>query len=348
VRLLELLRTRVVLGDGAMGTELLRRGAAPNRNLSRLNVEHPGRVSQVHQDYVSAGAELLRTNTFMASPLRMGPELARETVRRGVRIAREAAGPGRFVAGSVGPLSDLPNPAPEKKSAYRVEIGELAQGGCDAILLETFTSTEDLFIALEAARSGFNLPIIAQMAFPRGPDAPALAALAGSGAEMLGVNCSSPWTAAVVSLELQKKGRGTPLSVFPSAGRAEEEEPGGPLGGAVRTGLYLAGRGIRMVGGCCGVGPEAIRALGEGLKRAAPNPGEGPRFPLSVLFDTGDEVRLESPENPETELEFFDSRRPGVLVLDDLGRPVDLRISECTWRECRLRPPEGIWEGGPR
>src|SRR5436305_10800666 len=102
------LSQRVVVADGAMGTMLYSRGVFINRCFDELNLSSPDMVRQIHQEYVKAGAEILETNTFGATSVRLGAfglaEKVRDINRAGVRLARDAARDGAFVAGAVGPL----------------------------------------------------------------------------------------------------------------------------------------------------------------------------------------------------------------------------------------------------
>ena len=129
----------LLLGDGAMGTELEARGALPP--FERLNLERPSLVLDVHRAYLAAGSKLIRSNTFLARNA--------EEAGAGVRLAREAAGTAAFVAGVLGPGTD--------------QAAALAEAGCDLIILETFMDVELLLRALRRAKLT-GLPVVAQMA----------------------------------------------------------------------------------------------------------------------------------------------------------------------------------------
>lgn len=260
-RLLEALKDRVVLGDGAMGTELLARGAAKDCNLSLLNLENPDLVLQVHQEYVAAGVEFVRTNTFTANRLRMPPHLVRQANSEGIRLARKAAGPDRFVAGAVGSLHDVETSDAERRAAYEDQARVLADGGCDAAVLETFGSVLDLLNAIEAGRRA-GIPVIAQT-FRVGLPISAVA-LESGGASVLGTNCSSCAESRQIILQFQGR---VPLSAFPNAGPPGKYElPEEFSAGA----LVLAHLGVRLIGGCCGTTPAHIRSLGARLAEMGP------------------------------------------------------------------------------
>lgn len=269
-RFLRALSTRVILGDGAYGTELRRRGFLPDHPYEELNRSRPEVVRDLHREYLQAGARLLKTNTFQANRLRLGIRgLGDKTVeinQAGARLAREAAGDG-FVAGSVGPLGSWNEPlsVERRKEVYAEQCGALAQGECDLLLLETFMDLADLQAASDAARST-GLPVVADLAAPEGilESAARWAAGPGKGAiQVLGVNCIGP-DAALGRLELLGRWTGLPRSAFPSAGL-----PGHELGpDAFAAGLAaLAAGGACLVGGCCGAGPDHIRAARAKLGR---------------------------------------------------------------------------------
>jgi homocysteine S-methyltransferase len=245
------LASGVILADGAMGTELSRRGGTWQRSSAEANLENPELVLAIHRDYVEAGSELLRTNTFTANSARMDPGLAREAILQGVGLARSAAGSGRLVAGSVGPLADLALDPSLREATYLEQCLALAEGGCDLLVLETFQDLGDLAGALRMARAT-GLPLVAQVALADlGPDR-----IRQIPADVVGINCIDP-DLAVRAVERLGPGR---RSAFPSAGLPGES--GYPVSPAqFAQGMdRLRSLGARLVGGCCGTGPDHLRA----------------------------------------------------------------------------------------
>ena len=226
----EALDKRVIIGDGAMGTRILEEGIEPGLSTASLNLSRPRLVRRLHGEYVEAGAELLETNTLTANRESVGHRV-REINLAGARIAREAAGKNVFVGGSVGPAD-----------SYEDQIAALAEGGVDVIILETFMKLDDLRVALEAVREHADLPVVCLMAsaVPEGIDA-----------DIVGVNCME--TEKAVRLVEESGCR----AAFPSGGSPEE---------FAQAGARLIAAGARLVGGCCGTGPDHIRALKAKLK----------------------------------------------------------------------------------
>ena len=148
--LLERLARGPLLADGAMGTMLFSRGVAFEQCFDELNRSNPELIEAIHREYLLAGAELIETNTFGANPVRLAnhglEQDARVIARQGVRIARaarEIVGVNALVAGSMGPLGKALEPfgpidVPHAEACFRVAAEGLLEGGCDALILETF------------------------------------------------------------------------------------------------------------------------------------------------------------------------------------------------------------------
>ncbi len=254
---LRALRERVLLGDGAYGTEFPRRGGLPGRPFDELNVTRPDLVRSLHREYREAGSEVTKTNTFLANRFRLEPHglggRVREINEAGVRLAREAA-PGGFVAGVVGPLTECPWNA--RMAHYEEQVAALAGAGVDLLLLETFLEASDLLAAVCVA-AATGLPVVAELALTldRGFDRVALHA-EKNGISVLGTNCVEP-EQALRSLSRVAKGAGPLLAAFPSAGLPGEEKSPSEFARCLGE---LVQAGARLVGGCCGTGPAHIRA----------------------------------------------------------------------------------------
>jgi len=250
-RFLTELGKRVLLGSGAMGTELLRRGSLPNRPVDELNLTRPHLVLDLMREYASAGAEVIKTNTFLANRIRLQDVGLQDRVRdinlAGAQLARDAA-KGRFVAGCVGPTQ---SPTWDVEP-YREQCAALAEGGCDLLLFETFTHSEDLQTALKAGWTT-RLPVVcetsqANFMIARLTQLPQV--------DVIGVNCVDPQVALSLTREL-KEHTNRFLSAFPSAGLPGQEKPPEEFADWMKK---IVDSGARFVGGCCGAGPDHIRA----------------------------------------------------------------------------------------
>ncbi len=270
-----------LLVDGAMGSLLYERGVLHTRSYDELNLQQPGLIRAVHDDYVHAGAEILETNTFGANRLALARHgLAEQVVainQAGVALARAAAGERVYVAGAVGPSGvnhGIASASERRLSRFALaeQIDTLVLAGVDAILLETFTSILELEMAIDIARErGPRVPVIAMMVFNAelqsdGGLGPAQIAdrLIAAGADVVGANCRIG-PAELYQVAVGMVGHGKPVIAQPNAGLPASVEG--------RT-LYVANpehfgvfarrmlkSGVRMVGGCCGTTPEHTRAM---------------------------------------------------------------------------------------
>src|SRR5436853_4311874 len=207
--ILNQLHQRPLLCDGAMGSLLYARGITYEQCFDALNLTHAELIASIHREYISAGAEIIETNTFGANRAKLESynlgDQVREINFRAVRLAREAreiSGLPVFVAGAVGPTG-RPLQAPDEhrlselRAMFREQIGALQEGGADLVILETFSSLAELRQAVLAAKEVGGLPIIAQMSFYEdghtlsGQSAARVAAVLNDmGVDVMGANCS--------------------------------------------------------------------------------------------------------------------------------------------------------------
>jgi len=275
---LDRIREGVLIGDGAVGTELFARGATPDRGVERLNLTAPGLVEVLHRDYIAAGSAVIETNTFGANPLLLArygaEEETRDILLAGAAIARKAAGDSVFVAGSVGPLPLIdgePIDPGMRDDIIRLVVTTLVEGGVDLVLFETFTDIGQIIAGIRVARKITEIPVVAQMAFERGGRIAAggdvekfVSGCIEAGADIVGANCGAG--AAAVRDAAERIGTyGVPVSAYMNAGFAEEIE-GRQVYMATtdylaRTAADLVGKGVRLIGGCCGTSPATIRAI---------------------------------------------------------------------------------------
>ena len=251
-----------ILLDAAMGTRLIARGldlAADDPCL--WAVDQPEVVLEIHISDIQAGSDALRTNTFGANRGwldRFGRgDQASEINRQAVRLARSAAGPGRFVVGSVGPTaSDRPGDLSEQAEA-------LLDEGIDALILEThrLDQAERALLVLQ----GIGVPIVASLF--AWPDAPAEAAsrLGDLGAFAIGANCLVGTAAAIDLARRIGPAFQGPLAFQPSACLPGEPAEGPSVFGDAAAELVTLG--ARLLGGCCGTTEAHVGALRTALDR---------------------------------------------------------------------------------
>jgi homocysteine S-methyltransferase len=282
--------------DGAMGTMLYARGVFLNVCYDELSIKSPDLIRDIHREYVRAGAEILETNTFGATPGKLATHgLADDTERineAAARLAREAAGGKAAVVGAIGPLGYRIEPfgetsAAEARAAFGRQIDGLIAGGVDGFVLETFSDFDEIKAAFEAIRERTALPVIAQMTvgtdgktyYGTEPEqfGPALQAL---GADVIGVNCSVGPHGLLEVIEHLAKVVTVPLVAQPNAGLPRDV---GDRKIYMASPEYMASyarrmveAGARFVGGCCGTTPDHIKAIVGYVQSASP------RFSASV------------------------------------------------------------------
>jgi homocysteine S-methyltransferase len=296
--LLQQLQQRPLLCDGAMGSLLYARGITYEQCFDALNLKQPELIASIHREYISAGAEIIETNTFGANRVKLESynlgDQVREINFRAVRLAREAreiSGLPVFVAGAVGPTG-RPLQAPDEhrlselRTIFREQIGALQEGGADLVILETFSSLAELRQAVLAAREVGGLPIVAQMSFYEdghtlsGQSAARVATVLNDlGVDVMGANCSVGPAATLDALqEMISEIRQTEDSTKTST-RLFSAQPNAGLPTRIDNrffyvatpdyfadySLRFALAGVRLIGGCCGTTPRHIAAMRKAL-----------------------------------------------------------------------------------
>ncbi len=277
------MQSGIVVGDGAMGTMLYGKGVFINRCFDELNLSAAQMVKEVHQEYVKAGAEVIESNTFGSTRLRLGAfgfaEKLRAINEAGVRIAREAAGEKAFVAGAVGPLGAQIEPLgplsfAEAREIFAEQIRILVAAGVDLLILETFYELAELREAIFAAReaAGPEMVIMAHVTVDddgnlRDGTMPETytARLNEWPVDVIGVNCSAGPKVVLDTIEKMVPHAVKPLSAMPNAGLPTTVEGRNIY---LCSPEYLAQysrrfimAGVRFVGGCCGTTPEHIKVI---------------------------------------------------------------------------------------
>ena len=294
--LLELVQTRVVLADGAMGTELQRAGLPPGQGGDWWCLARPDRVEAIHQAYRDAGADVLVTNSFGANRWgldRRGYGGRVEDVNRAAaQIARRIAGPTGIVLGDIGPSGQLLEPLgtlslEEVRREFMRQAQALVAGGVDGVIVETMSDLQESVAAVQAAREAGASVVAASMTFDKPPNGrvrtlmgvspeDAAEALRAAGADVVGANCGTRLSAedlAALVVAMREAG-GVPVLIKPNAGEPRWDEgraiyDTGPVAFA-RNMQRVVDAGARIVGGCCGTTPAHIAALREMLRRSEP------------------------------------------------------------------------------
>ncbi len=277
-----------VVTDGAWGTELQALGLEVGASPDAWNVAHPDRVEEVARAYVEAGSRVILTNTFQATRFALArhglEDKAAEINRAGAEISRRAAGGRARVFASVGPsgvVLMMGEASPDElREAFAEQAKALAEGGADAIVVETMSDPEEAKLAVAAANE-IGLPVVASMAFDSGKDldrtsfgtTPEQAAelLAEAGADCVGSNCGQGIEGFVAICRRLKAATDRPIWIKANAGLPRVidgntvwDQTPEQFASYVRA---LVEAGASFLGGCCGTSPEFIRAMKEKLAR---------------------------------------------------------------------------------
>jgi 5-methyltetrahydrofolate--homocysteine methyltransferase len=286
------LTSDVLVLDGAMGTMLFAAGLSSGECPELWNDMRPDALKSIHQAYLVAGCDLIETNTFGGTRLKLKSyglqDRASELNRKGAQIARSVCPPGKYVAGSIGPTGHLPDtfepmgdtPAEVFYENFREQAVALAEGGVDLFAIETMMIPEEAVIAIKAAKKATGLPVMCSMTFQwgRGKNvdrtmwgtSPGEAArlLREAGADVVGCNCGDggPARVPVILQEMQEAAPGF-LVAYPNAGmpRIVDGCPVYDLSPEEMAATYstILAAGANVVGACCGSTPEHIRRIAE-------------------------------------------------------------------------------------
>lgn len=340
------LRDHIVIGDGAMATQLYQLGVPVGASYHELNVTQPDVVAAVHRSYYEAGARLIETNTFGAHRLgleRYGLEDQLGAINsQAVRIARSAVGADAYVAATIGSIAGhrLPEATDiDLARAYREQAQALLTEEPDAILLETFLDVTELQLAIRTVRELCALPIIAQLSLIEHDVTrdgltvtEGFARLLDAGADVVGLNCRYGPADIARSLSHVQVPPGTLLSAYPNAGLLSLTDghytyPSKPayFGEMAESFRQI---GVRLLGGCCGTTPDHVRAMATAL---ADVPPLSPKLPARGLSSITVQAVAQPPQSLDVSSEGHSGRtkihekvREAYTVIVELDPPKEL------------------------
>lgn len=282
--LLEQVRTTGLLMDGAMGSRLIQKGMKSDIVPEVMNLEKPDIVLEIHREYLAAGADVITTNTFGGTRLKLKragvAHLTEKVNQMACKIARQAAGKTHYVAGNIGPLGEMLEPfgalsLNEAIENFIEQARLLAESGVDCFIIETMFDVRECQAAIQGIKAVSNLPILATMTFEKNPAgfctimgnlaAESMQLLAQSGADAVGANCSIGSDSMIALARIIRKSVAQPVVIQPNAGIPEIRDGGltYPESSAEYARNLKAVRdlGVEIIGGCCGTTPEYIRAI---------------------------------------------------------------------------------------
>src|SRR3954454_12879446 len=354
---LQAINSRVVIFDGGMGATLEQfdltqedYGGLQGKCHEALVLNRPDVIQGVHESMVEAGAEVVETDTFQASRLKLDEwglgEHTLEINTKAAQIAREAVGDERFVAGSIGPTGMLP--ASDDPTLGNIRFGELVEvftqqsqglieGGADLLIIETAQDILEVKAAVFGAREAFkqtgrSVPIQTSVSLlPNGGKmllgtdiAAVLTTLLALDVDVIGLNCSTGPEDMRDAIRFLGENSPLPVHCIPNAGLPLQgpdgetifpEEPG-PL--AATLGEFVERHGVGIVGGCCGTTPEHIAAIRERVEGRVPDERPKPGPPqLSSMMTATPLVQEPRPSLIGERVNSQGSRRAKELLLAD-------------------------------
>jgi len=281
-------KSNILIADGATGTMLQNAGLPRGTPPERWNLENPEAVRALYRAYVEAGADIILTNTFGGTRIRLDRDGLGDKVteinRAAASLAREVAGENILVFGDIGPTGSLLKPlgqlAPaDAVDAFAEQAAALAEGDADAILIETMSDLDEAKLAIEGVRKSVGLPIIVTFSFDtRGHTMmgvkPALAAreIWSMGVTAVGANCGRTLDETLTAIQAMRQA--VPEAILmakPNAGLPHAD--GSELVYDVTPDILadyaqkFAAEGVKIFGGCCGSTPDHIRAVAGILKQ---------------------------------------------------------------------------------
>lgn len=282
-----IIKKRVIVMDGAMGTMLQQMGMRPGACPEELNISNPKLIQKIHTYYLKAGAMILDSNTFGGNRLKLrefGLEgRVQEINFAGIKNAKKAARGNAYVAGSMGPTGKFLEPVGDLTFEEAVDIFSeqaraFAEAGADIIAIETMMDIREFKAAIIGVRNVTNLPILAMMTFNEdtrtvlGTPCEVTAVVAeGLGVDVVGANCSVGPDKLFETIKRMSRATTLPLITQANAGIPKLVNgatcyPATPEDMA-RYVADLVAVGVRIIGGCCGTTPDHIKAISDAVKR---------------------------------------------------------------------------------
>jgi len=329
----------VLCGDGAMGTELMAAGVPVDVCFEELSISSADLVARIHASYLDAGARLIETNTFGANAARLAKygleNRAKEFNQAAVKLARKTIGNHPvYLAGSIGPtglIHEKHGDSVDQLQLFREQAEALLDAGVDLIFLETFLDFNEIQIAFDAVRkTDPKIPVICSMVsseegrLPSSlPVVQAFRELTRLGADLVGVNCvTGPYAMLQI---LRRIPADFLISAFPNAGYPRYHDgrflynlSPDYFGKAAKE---FVEQGARLVGGCCGVGPEHIREMAKAIAGLQPV-----RSKVAIRWTAELELK---PRKQPTETSILDLMARGqTVVVTELDPPKTLDLEK--------------------
>ncbi len=281
---LELLKDKILLMDGGMGTMLIAYGLTEDEVPEIWNLEHPDKVAGIHSAYYNAGSDIIQTNTFGASRLKLKKiglgDKTGEINTAAAKLALEVCPESKNVAGDIGPTGEFLQPSgtyseEEFIDVFKEQAEALKEGGVHLFSIETMFDIREALTALKAVKSISNLPVFAEVTFNITPKGfftmmgdsveKCIKELEYNGADAVGSNCTLNSENMLEVLKEIKKHAKLPIIIQPNAGKPQIIDGKVLYEQSIQEYIIyvqkMVEEGVNIIGGCCGTNPDYIKEI---------------------------------------------------------------------------------------
>lgn len=275
--------SKVILFDGAMGTELIKRGLKAGKVSDLLNIEQPEIISDIHKAYYNAGSDMCQTNTFGSTPVNLKQynleDQIEEIIENAVKNIKKVCPSRRLIVGDIGPTGTFRPPVGEASSdqwySSFLSQARLLEKGVDLWHIETISDLEEMLAAIQAVRDVSKKPLIASITYKKTKRGfftimgdsleKCIETLNNEKIDVIGANCTLGSKDMIELLNNAKKFTRKPLSVKPNAGqpivKGDKTYYEQPVADFANDVYKMIEFGAKIVGGCCGTSPKTIMEI---------------------------------------------------------------------------------------
>jgi len=275
--------SKIILFNGAMGTELIKRGLTPGKIPDLMNIENPDMIIDVHKSYYKAGSDMCQTNTFGSTPMNLKryklDNQIEDIITKALENIRKACPKGHLVVADIGPTGEFRLPVgsattEQWHSSFSIQA-KLLEKGVDLWHIETISDIEEMITAIKAIRGVSHKPIIASMTYNKTKRGfftimgdsleKCIQLLENEKVDVIGANCTIGSKEMVELFKTAVNLTNKPFSVKPNAGKPKIEGTRTyyeqPIEDFAKDIYEMIQNGAKIVGGCCGTSPQTIREL---------------------------------------------------------------------------------------
>ncbi len=276
--------SKIILFDGAMGTEIFKRGIEPGKIPDLLNIEKPDIISEIHKSYYDVGSDMCQTCTFGSSSLNLKKykleDRIKEINEKALENIKKACPPTCLIVGDIGPSGEFRPPvgnttSEQWQSSFANQV-KILENGVDLWHIETISDIEEMQAAIRAVKKNSEKPIIASMTYNKTPRGyftimgdsleKCIQILEREKVDVIGANCTIGSNDMIGLIEESIKLTNKPLSAKPNAGQPKIDKNGKPFyeyptKDYARDIHDMINLGAKIVGGCCGTSPQTIMEI---------------------------------------------------------------------------------------